>query len=260
MNIKTHTITIILILTLSTAFSQTNKEYKIDEIENWDKFEILTELESKHHRRNEESYKEIDHAYEVDSLFLPTVSDKEKKFLYEEYELKTRISYKENRSRCFINFVKYDSIIQGKTYTKPDTISTDCVCELKNDTIQISMGLWVFGGFFYNIKIFKDTYELTYIKDAHEIKPYKYNKADTIFTETLEMKIFNSDLIFDEKIENQVGKKINGYLRFESPIYYIDSHYNYGGQPWNESVDKMVTKGKIFFTCRLREPFKPPKE
>jgi len=113
----------------------------------------LSSLEAKHHRLNEESNNRTYRRYKTDSLYLPTVSKERKKFLYEEYELKKRLNYKENRARYFVEYIEENSIIVNKTFSMLDTISTECRCEIKNDSLKIKMGIWVFGGFFYNISL-----------------------------------------------------------------------------------------------------------
>lgn len=255
---KTIIASIILGFVVSIGFSQGEKEYQIAKIENWTKFELLTTLEAKHHRINEESYKRTDRMYKADSLYLPTVTAERKKILYEEYHLKKRLNYKENRSRYFVEYIKGDSTIVDRTFTMLDTVSTECICELKNDTIQIKMGIWVFGGFFYNIKIHKDYFELVYIEDAHEVEPFKYRETDTVFVEYLELKVENSSLIFDREFNFRIGEQLNGHLKFESPKYYVDS--NYRGYSREEKLDESVSKGEIYFTCKLRDPFEPLEE
>ena len=257
---KSKNIIPILILNLiaTITLGQIGNQYQIAKINNWSEFENLTYLEAKHHRINEESNKRTDRRYKADSLYLPTVSKERKKFLYEEYELKKRLNYKENRARYFIEYIEEDSIIVDKTFSMADTISTECRCEIKNDSLQIKMGIWVFGGFFYNISIKDKNFELVYIEDAHEIEPFKYKRTDTSFVENLELKVKNSSLIFNKEFKLQIGEQLNGHLKFESPPYFVRS--NYRGYSEEDKLEKGVTKGEIYFTCKLREPFEPPEE
>ena len=233
-------------------------EYEVNKIDNWEDFQILTTLEAKQHRLNERSYKRIDRSYKVDSLYLPTISQDRKRFLYEEYELKRRTNLKVNRARYFVEYIEEDSILVDKTFSMPDTISTECVCELKNDTIQIEMGVWVFGGYFYNISIENKNYKLVYTEDAHETKPFKYKTTDSTFVEDLELKVKKSSLTFMEEIRMEIDEQINGYLKFESPQYYVKSSFR--GSPRINKLKTGVTKGEIYFTCKLREPFEPQRE
>lgn len=250
--------TLILNLICLIAFGQIENKYQISNLDNWKEFEKLTSLEAKHHKINESSYKRTDRKHKADSLYLPTVSDEQKKFLYEEYELKRRLNYQENRARYFVEYVEEDSIIIDKTFSMPDTISTECRCELQNDTIQIKMGIWVFGGFSYNIVISDGNFELVYVEDAHKMKPFKYNKTDSLFVEDLELRVENAFLKFSQRITPQIGEQLNGHLKFTSPEYYVDS--NFRGYSGESKLKKGVTKGKIYFTCKIREPFEPPKK
>lgn len=255
---KNTILTIILISISVITFGQFGNEYNISKLYNWKEFETLTSLEAKHHKIIERSYVRTDRMYKADSLYLPTVSKEEKKFLYEEYELKQRFNYKENRARYFVEYIEEDSIIVDKTFSMPDTISTECRCELKNDTIEINMGIWVFGGFFYNISIIDKTFQLVYVEDAHEMEPFKYRKTDTSFVEDLILKVDDATLTFSNKIKRKIGYKLKGHLKFTSPEYFVDS--NFRGYSRESKLEKGVTKGEIYFTCKLGEPFEPPNE
>ena len=117
---KNTILTIILISVI--AFGKFGKEYNISKLDNWKEFEKLTSLEAKHHKINERSYERTERMYRADSLYLPTVSKEEKKFLYEEYDLKQRFNYKEKRARYFVEYIEEDSIIVDKIFSMPDTI------------------------------------------------------------------------------------------------------------------------------------------
>jgi hypothetical protein len=251
-------LTIILISISVIAFGQFGNEFNISRLDNWNKFESLTTLEAKHHKRNERSYERRDRSYKADSLYLPTLSKDEKKFLYEEYELKQRFNYKENRARYFVEYIEEDSIMVDKTFSMPDTLSTECRCELKNDTIEVKMGIGVFGGFSFNISIIDKTFQLVYVDDTHEMEPFKYRTTDTSFVEDLILQVDNATLTFSNKIKRKIGHKINGHLKFTSPEYFVNS--NFRGYSWESKLEKGVTKGEIYFTCKLREPFEPPNE
>ena len=67
---KSKNIIPILILNLIAiiALGQTNNQYHIAKINNWNEFENLTFLEAKQHRVNEKSNKRTDRRYKADSL------------------------------------------------------------------------------------------------------------------------------------------------------------------------------------------------
>ena len=236
----------------SCVFCQGENIYKISKIDNWDKFQKMTTLEERHYKLYEESYKRIDRMYKADSLYLPTLSKKQKKYLYIQNELRGRLNYKENRARYFVEYIENDSIVVDKTFSLPDTLSTGCSCVISNDTLQILMGVWVFGGFFYKIKVVNNHYELVFIDDAHESTPFKYHEQDTAFVEDLELKVKNSSLIFGKKIKLKVGHKVKGYLRFESPVYFVESLFR--GYSIDKKLDKSINKVEIYFTCKISEP------
>ncbi len=258
MEVKNIIATLILNFFVLIIYGQVGNEYQISKIENWQEFEELTSLEAKHHRLTEESNQRIDRMFISDSLYLDTLSKERKKFIYEEYELKSRLNYKKNRARYFIEYIENDSIIVDKTFSMPDTLSSACRCVLKNDSIQIEMGIWVFGGFFYNISIIDNSFELDYIEDAHKSESFKYKKTDTSFVSDLELKIENVSLAFSNEIYLRIGEQLNGHLKFTSPEYFVDS--NFRGYSRETTLEKGITSGEIYFTCKLREPFEPPKE
>lgn len=247
-----------LILFAFNSIGQIEIEYEIKKIDKLEEFKILTSLETKQHEIYQKSYERFDSLMKADAVLVKSPADKEKKKQYQEHELKQRINFKENRARYFVEYIEEDSIVVDKTFSMPDTISTKCRCEIKNDTIQVSMGVWVFGGFFYNLKIQNKHFELIYIEDAHETKPYKYEKTDETFVEQLELVISNSSLTLQDEINLEIGEELNGYIVFKSPTYYVEP--NYRGYSNENKIRKGITKGEIYFTCRLKEPFELFKE
>ena len=233
------------------GMGQGQKEYQVGEIDNWTPFTVLTELEMKHHLINERSYKRRDSSYKSNKLYLPTVSEDKKKTMYEQ-ELKQRVNYKENHSRYFVESLSNDSLVD-KTYDLPYTLSTPCSCEINKDTLQINMGMCFFGGSFYKIKMYGKTYELTYIEDTHKIKAFKYTASDSTFVGEVVLSVRNADLQFSDQITFDLNQQLNGYLKFESPVYYEDTYL--GENPDKQELNENFTRGKIYFTCTTRKPF-----
>ena len=103
-----------------------------------------------------------------------------------------------------------------------------------------------------------DKFKLIYGEDAHEIKAFKYSNSDSLLVSELELKVEDAVLKFSQKFTTEIGEKLNGYLTFISPTYFVDS--NYRGYSRESELVKGVTRGSIYFTCKVREPFEPPKE
>lgn len=171
--------------------------------------------------------------------------------IFYEQELKERINYKENRSRYFVESLRNVAVVD-KTYDLPFTISTECYCTINKDTLQVNMGIWVFGGFFYEMKVYGKNYELTYIEDTHEIKAFKYTLSDSSFVDNITLNVLNSDLRFSDKINFELNQQLNGHLKFESPIYYVDTYL--GENPEKEKLNTTFARGEIYFTCTTRKP------
>lgn len=257
-------------LVLSNAYSQYEVMYsnsfiatsKIKKIKGWAKFEKLTPQESGWHRLMQENNDRIDQRFKEDSLHLPPVSQEQKKAYYE-FELKLRRKFSENRSRYFVRNIKNGNPMDMSSFSPDEFVpmSTECICELKNDTINIGMGIWVFGGFFYEISIIKNKYTARYIEDAHERQPFKYTPKDSAFVNHILLPIETSALIIDDPIEFKIDEVINGLFKFETPLYYTDSYYHYEYPSKEETeLDEIKTKGKIYFTCKLKEAIEIPEE
>ncbi len=238
------------------SYSQDVNEYRIGQINDWKQFEILTDWEFDYHQSNEKSYQRIDSAYQADKLYLTGITEERKKFLYDEYELKNRFDFRYNRARYFVEYIEEDSMIMDKTFSMPGIISSECFCELKKDGIEIQMGYWVFGGFIFTIRLYDNHFELQYIEDAHESKPFKYSESDSLYTDELSLRVENASLTLMEDFKAEIGEQIRAYLIFESPEYFIVP--NHRGYSKDQEIHKAKTKGKIYFTCKLRMPFDPP--
>lgn len=82
---------------------------------------------------------------------------------------------------------------------------------------------------------------------------FKYSLQDSVLVNSLELKITNKDLTFISNPKFQANELIAGSFTFETPIYYVDSLYNYGlAGGKGENMDQMITTGKIYFICELR--------
>lgn len=238
--------------------AQSQNVYQIVSIPDWDKFEVLTTYEENYDRMNQQRYEMIDRMYDADSLYVKTISEEKKALLYKEVELKSRVNYIENRARFFVEYVEEDTMIIDKTFGDNYTVSTECQCELLNDTVQIKMGIWVFGGFFYEMTMHDRTFSLIYGEDADDAKPFKYFMGDTSLVSNVSLNITDAILTFDKLIQPKIGEQLNGHLQFRSPEYYVHSHHRRHSN--DDEMHSSVTRGEIYFTCKLRAPLAPPEE
>lgn len=252
MRVKQEIFIVTLLLMIPfVGYNQVQKEYSIGNIENLETFEILTEEESKMHLKSQEKYKRQDHKYKVDSLFRPGTTEERKKMLYE-LKLKKRVSFKENRSRFFVDFIKNDSILLEEEAMVPKPFSIPCSCTLNNDSLYISMGLSFFGGFFYDIRVHENMYSLNYQEADSEFPMYKYSPEDSL-SYGVNLSIIDSKLIFEKPFHLTIDEKITGHLNFESPNYYIFSDFDEYSISLRKS-EKRKVKGYILFTCQIRKP------
>lgn len=232
------------------AYAQ-QQTYQIGEIEGWNSFLTLSELEQERVRESQESIERLKHLYAVDSMFREEVPDSLKAQLFEK-ELERIKEFRFNRSRwdlrSFANNSIQDSTMFGEIY-----FPWECVCQLEDNQIKIETGWWVFGGTLIEINLNDRTYRSTFIEDAHESTPYKYSLQDSILVNEVTLAIEKSTLTLRQKPTFKIGEFIEGLIELETPIYYVDALYNdglSGGR--GDKMDEMITRGKIFFTCELR--------
>lgn len=201
----------------------------------------------------EETYNQkMAHLFAVDSLFVHGISDSLKKVYYQR-ELEQRTSYKLNRSKWDIK--RYaNNILQDSSSREGDYFSVDCNCTLHDNRLQVFIGTWVFGGTFLIIDIAKDTFNATFIEDAHQLYPFKYTLQDSILTNEIKLNLDNTHLTLTDTPTFELDNVTKGMLEFETPIYYIDTHYLQGFEPIKgEQMNAIVVKGRIYFICESKD-------
>ena len=87
-------------------------------------------------------------------------------------------NYRYNRSRIFID-LNTNGIPDTKDSTYYLGLPTPCQCYTGNDTLFVKMGLGFFGGFGFNIAIFKNDFQSNFFEYTDDVKPYKYSLTDT---------------------------------------------------------------------------------
>ena len=251
---------IILLTILSSLFylisnGQSESKYQISTSINWEDFEKLTKFEIEHNKIYERKHRRLDSLYRIGKKYPPKLTAKEKKKLYKK-ELKNRISYKDNRARYYVETTEEDTIVVDKSYFSKGAISTECSCALKDKEIDIRMGIWVFGGFFYKIKIEGKEFEAEYLEDANSRKPFKYQLTDSIALKKITLKLDDASLTFNKKIKPKLGKQVTGHLKFTTPEYLV--HTTYRLYSAESKYHIALVKGELFFTCTLKKPIEYP--
>ena len=119
-----------------------------------------------------------------------------------------------------------------------------CQCDLNGDTIFISSIIGFFGGMGHGIKVFKDSFESYYILYIDDVKPYKHNLTDSVFTDNLSVLSKYQTLRLTEKPVFKSGQHLTGLLTFTSKDFYE--------RPVGDKIDTNYVRGKMFFTCQVK--------
>ncbi len=127
-----------------------------------------------------------------------------------------------------------------------DTVTTNCDCTLAGDTLNIKMGIWVFGGVAINLQLTGNNFKGIYWEDTHEQKVYRANPGDTVLTDNMQVEIAESTLVLEQQPSYKLGENLLGYFTFKTADYY---KLNYEEGPVTGPFDKMNLKGNLHFKC-----------
>ncbi|MCD2259119.1 hypothetical protein [Psychroserpens luteolus] len=117
-----------------------------------------------------------------------------------------------------------------------------CHCQLKNDTIKISGGIFYGGGIGYQMKMTKNEFNGQIVL-ASDSKTYKKTK-DGEFIKELYLASEHQDIRFYEKPEFKIDSILKGKIILTSENYYTKS---------SDGLEKDQTIMKILFECKLSE-------
>jgi len=127
------------------------------------------------------------------------------------------LRYKDNRSRY--SFRQYKNSIELNDQTKQiDDYGSECKCTIDNDTLKIQMGIFVFGGFEFTIKVFKNIFTSHYLIDQYNLKIFKLNDRDSL-SSAIQILMAHQDLNLSKSLKLRMGEQIYGYLTFQTINY-----------------------------------------
>ena len=181
----------------------------------------------------------------------------------QEQRILNTIRYKENRSRYqFQNFLNGQLLDKTKNESDLDSVGTECGCILDGDTLKIGMGIWVFGGFTFSVKIVDNRFTSNYWLDEHKRRIFKLSSGDTL-TDNILIQFAEQSLILDSLPTFQLGQQLTGFLIYKTVNYLRASDF----EDWSikdeysyKNMDTMYTKGTVHFTCKVREKLQLNKE
>jgi hypothetical protein len=224
------------------------KSYATGEIPQLHKFEKLTEREARIDTSTLRFSKERLARMEAGTAFREGVSAEDKAAAIA-YEKASFSRYKDNRSRYYLQ-----AYTNGQLNPEPfmgiDTLTTDCNCTLAGDTLQIQMGIWVFGGFTVHLKLLGNTFQSIYWEDTHEQPVYKARLGDSILTDNLYVENVASRLLLDRKPQFRKGESLLGYFTFTTADY-LQLKYPEGTD--RETFNRLKLEGSLHFKCVVKE-------
>lgn len=248
------TLTFALVLTSCNGQDKYNSEYSVDTIPTIAKFEKMTErefyIDTLTDRHNKEKLQRM-----IDgSAFREGVPEEDKQRIIE-YQKTISQRYKDNRSRYYLELTVNDKKDKDH-FEGVDTLTSECGCYLSGDTIHIKMGMWVFGGFAFEIDLNKDKFKSSYWEDTHKQLIYKTQLTDTALVDNVYVENEEQSLILENKPNFSVGENILGYLTFKTKNYYRASDYEsgLGKDVYNDkNMDRLNMKGSLYFKCKVRQ-------
>ena len=230
--------------------SRANKPFTTGEIPQLYRFEKLTEREAKMDTRKFRRWQESLARMEDGTAFREGVSPAEQAKSIARHKATFR-RYKDNRSRYYLT--PYTNGIPEKgTFLglDADTVTTDCDCILTGDTLNIKMGIWVFGGFAINLQLTGNRFRSIYWEDTHEQKVYRNHPGDTVLADNIQVENAASALVLERKPEYKLGENLLGYFTFTTAGYY---KLHYGEGPATGPFDKLKLSGSLHFKCVVSE-------
>ncbi len=218
-------------------------------------FEQLTAHEKRLDSLTDQHNKEKLQRMEDGSAFVAGVSEKEQKEAIA-YEKIRAQSYRDNRSRYAL-----EQTVNGKP--NPDfragaegPITSGCDCFLSGDTIHIKMGLWVFGGFSFQLLLEKNGFQSGYWEDTHKQFIYKNALTDTVLVDNVYVENTGQALVLNNPPRFAVGERLLGFFTFKTADYYKTHGFDAGIPPDaadHSGMDRLQLKGAVHFKCQVRQ-------
>ena len=151
-------------------------------------------------------------------------------------------SFRNNRGRIITNTYTNNSLVKNESAAY-GSMAIPCDCVVEKDTVFVNMVIGFFGGFGYDIKIYKDSFQSSFFEYTDDVKPYKSNISDTAFTDFVTAKSKYQYLILDKTPAFQHGQQLTGLLTLTTNHYY-----NLAG----DKLDSTFVTGKVYFTCTTK--------
>jgi hypothetical protein len=164
------------------------------------------------------------------------------------------LNYDENRSRYKLDLL-INGTINNEFLDGIDTLTSVCECYLRDDTIEIQMGLMAFGGFIISIKLDETGFVGSYVEDNYKDAIYKNSPADSLLSTRILIGNQEQLLLLSEEPRFSRGQVISGYLSFKTSEFFRSDQFKIGSGidpnvPYK--LDALVMKGLVRFKCEVR--------
>lgn len=228
-------------------------DYKIDVIPDKANFERLTEREAYIDSVGNKQYEMYLKMMMDGTAFAEGVSKEEKSKAIDEIKAKSGL-YRYNRSRANLelsaNSGEFKSVPLGGFLPFP------CDCYLSNDTVKIVSNIGLSSGYVFKVDVVKNKFTSEFIEGADDEKKFKRFTNQKNFSTEIIINNIEQNLVLATKPIFSVGEIISGYLDFKTNDYYSKPAYKTNGiyHAYNgENLDKLSTKGVLWFKCQVRK-------
>lgn len=244
----------LLVLTTLCKAQKSYQQYRVGNVPGIERFNTLTarevRLDSLKKIHSEEKLQRIQDG----SAFVSGVSEKDKQEAIQ-YEKIMAIPYRNNRSRYFMEqYVNHEP--EKDLSEKSDMLTTECNCYLSDDTIKINMGIWVFGGFGFNLAINKKNFYSEFWYDLHENPAFKTVLTQKEMSDNILVGNNLQELILEKAPAFLLGEEVTGYMKFKTDNYFRSSEYKsyMASDMYSDArMDTLYMKGELYFKCQLRQ-------
>ena len=161
-----------------------------------------------------------------------------------------RPEYRNNRSRIYLKESENNQD-QPMDPVFDKGAGAPCFCSLSKDTIYVNTSLGFFGGYVFELKIYKDEGMFSFMPTLDQ-RVFKVNLSDSTFQDQIAVPSVIQKMTLEAKPNFSPNEQITGLVEFTTNTYYVKKN--------EKMVDTVFNSGKVHFTCVLKQgrPFGMP--
>jgi hypothetical protein len=238
--IKLYSSLFFLLLIAASGYAQNpddrktyNSIYEVGRIPGLDSFLVFNKMERRYDSVMRETRREFDSLYG------------DKKDRNNEDLLSFDPPFITNRSRIYMDSDPTNRLFSGEDPSKP--FSPSCWCELSKDSLFISMGVGLFGGIGFNIRLLESRFDAGFYIYTDDVKPYKRHLSDKEFEESVAVDFIYQYLVVDQRPPFKHGQQLTGFLTYTSDKFWERDNDS------QTVPDSTYVTGQIHFTCTINK-------